>query len=242
MSNKYRSSFEKEARIKKTLKIVGIAFAIAVVLAIAAGIVASNIASRHGPVHYTELRQTLVKDYERDPWDGGDKKGAETKNGEIWAFYEALMCIEDDGTKNGSEGIQYDPYAGDAFCADLSGVEDETLRTSISAFLADYADRKGLEFRTGSLDELRAEGKLDASGTYADGVVFRVTHAEWSEKDEVFSSEIFIHYSDRNGKGATVKSVRKDYFETNRELFFENVQSTVEDGGWVCYIESTMQS
>lgn len=242
MAKKYLSKSQKEARLKKNLKICGIVFLILVVVAVAVGVTVSVIEDRKDKISYELLRETLLSDYEKDPWDGKDPDTAKEKEGELWAIFEGLLRIEDDGMENGSKGVEFDPLSGDTLCFDLSKIENEALKVSLENMLSDYAERKRKTPAFASYDELKAQGKIDTSsgGAYTDGCLCQILNAGWDKENELYRVKIYFYYTSTFGKGADIFVARKDYFEAHKEDYFESWEPVSDDGKWVSYIANTM--
>ena len=213
MAKKYISKQKKEKRVKKALKIGGIVFAVLVVLLIAVGIAAPRISEN-------ALRLGMQLDYMKDPWDGGGRFDFFSKKSDVWLYYEALMCIEDDARKSDSEGVVFSRSVGDVLCADLSNIRDKDLFEAVKKMYEDYAARKDMTFKCASMEELKAAGKIDTSegggSAYVEGCLLQVLENEWDEEHLIFQNQIFFYYSSTVGRGATVavsRSADKEYLE-----------------------------
>ena len=238
MAKKYVSKEEKEKRVKKALKIGGIVFAVLVVLLIAVGIAAPRVSER-------ALRLGMQFDYMKDPWDGGGSLGFLSKKGDVWLYYEALMCIEDDALKSDSRGVVFSSSAGNVLCADLSNIKDKDLFEAVKKMYGDYAARKGMTFKCASMEELKADGKIDAGAgggsAYVEGCLLQILENEWDKEHLIFSNQIFFYYSSTVGRGATVAVSRSADKEILEKTYNGDGKETVSnDGEWAAVIASSM--
>lgn len=237
MAKKYLTQKEKEALFLKRLRILGIVFVVLVVLTVLAGLAAAKIDD-------AALRLQLQLDYWKDPWDGGKKFDFLSKKNEVWAYYEALMCVEDDAVRAGGNGIAFDTSVGRMLCVDTSVIEDEDMRRAVEKMYEDYTERKGLLFRTGSLENLKEEGLIDKSGdSYTEGCLLQILKNDWDEEQKIFTMHMFFYYGSTNGQGATVMVARKkDQKLLKEELLPEQRKRLSDDGEWISVIESTITS
>ena len=250
MAKKHLTKKEKEARTKKFLLILLIVFAAAAVAATVAGIVVSGIVSRREAEErkkaersYTYLRSSMEEACRNDPWDKNDPDGVTKKEGEVWAYFEMLMAIEDDAMHEGSKGIEYGFALGNTLCADLTAVS-EGAKDAVEAMLADYCNLKDLSFRTGTLEDLKREGRIDASSAdlYLDGILLR-PGALKEENSGGYSAFFTFHSSNRNARGAEVFAARKDRFTGSVEdSGFRSTSVLSDDGVWIAFVRSTLVS
>lgn len=242
MAKKRLSKTEKEKRLKRALAIGAAVFLVAALTAIVLGVVLSRRADENEKISYEYLRQTLIEDYLADPWDelsaNEARDAAEKREGALWAVFEALMCVEDDGMRTGSKGIQYE--TGGTLCVDLTAFSDPALRRSVEYFFMDYCQRKDLTFRTGTLEGLKEEGKIDAEGpdVYIDGCLLTVGMP--SRTDDGYAVEFFFYFNSRFGRGATVRAVRTADLPRYIADHGDPASPVSDDGVWSCFIEQTL--
>ena len=251
MPKKYLTQKQKSARIKKILLITLIAVILISALLIVLGAVLGHRADEEKRAQeekekasYEYLRANMEKNYREDPWDGGAVDGVERKEGDLWVAFEALMCIEDDGMRKGSKGVQYDLSAGNVLCVDLMAYPEEELRSAVIKMLKAYCSFKGMTFRTGTLEELKSEGKIDTNGpdVYTEGCLMILGRPAQSKADRSFETRISFYYSNRNGRGAIVKTVPKIDWDQNKKTLYKDAEAVSDDGVWVSYVTQTMIS
>ncbi len=235
---RYRTGKEKEALLKKGLIIFAAVFVGVVVLVTAAGLVWAGISDHL-------LRLQLQYDYFTDPWDGEGRFSFLSKKGEVWLYYEGLMRVEDDAVESGGTGVVYDLSAGKMLCVDTEKIEKEETRKAVEKMYADYAERKGLSFRTGSLEKLKEEGMIDKSvrDTYTEGCLLQLHENQWDSEHKYFSVHMFFYYNNTYGQGATVAVASpKNWKELREELDPGDREGVSDDGEWISVITSTIMS
>ncbi len=237
MPKRYLTKKEKEARLKKGLGVGAIVFVVLTVLTALSGIGLAKLGDM-------ELRLQMQFDYWKDPWDGEGKFDFISKKGDVWAYYEALMCVEDDAIRAGGEGISYDRSVGTVLCVDTSSIENEKVRSAAEKMYEDYAKRKGLRFRTGSLEQLKEEGLIASSGeSYKEGCLLQIFDNGWDREKIFFTVDMFFYYGNTNGQGATVMLTRKENLKAMKEAVQEEqIEKISDDGEWAAVILSTMVS
>ena len=250
MPKKYLTKKERSARTKKVLIIVSCSLIVLAALLIVLGITLGNKADEEKRIReeeekasYEYLRANMEKNYREDPWDGKDAESVSKKEGALWALFEALMCIEDDGMRTGSKGVQYDTSSGNVLCADLSSFKEPALRSAAEKMLSAYSSFKGLTFRTGTLEQLKSEGKIDTAGpdVYTEGCLLRIGAPAYDGEARIWETDVFFYYDNRRGRGATVRSFRtedKDYVVN--EMNYEVKDDRSDDGIWISWIDQTM--
>ena len=246
MAKKYRTKKEKEQRLKKGILIAAIVFGAAVVLTAAAGIIASAVLDSPAYIASKSVRSQMKKAYKNDPWDGAEKNSRFPGNeGDVWVYYEALMCIEDDAVATGGEGIVFSSAAGNTLCVDLSVIEDEELRRAVANMYEDYAEIKGMKFRIGSMEDLKDEGFIDDSeggmNQYTRGCLLQIFENSWDEEHKYFTCNIFFYYNRSYGQGADIVVSKAENREEFEEWFNGSGRETVrQDGDWISVITSTI--
>lgn len=242
MSKRALTQKEKEKRIKKGLLAGAAVVLAAAVVAIVIGVIAAHVQDEKEKVSYEYLRDTLINDYLADPWDGAKDPAAsaEKREGVTWAIFEGLMCVEDDGMKKGSKGIEYSE-SGDVLCVDLTALDEEE-QNAAARFFEDYSRCKFMTFRTGTMNDLKKEGKIDKSRSdaYTEGCLLTVGAPEVS--GEEFSLEYTFYYNGFYVRGATVRGVRSENFADYVLHHGMPQNGYSDDGVWTVFIEQTLVS
>ena len=162
--------------------------------------------------------------------------GAQDKKGAAWMVYEALMAIEDEGTRTGSNGIEYDRSAGNTLCFDLSAFESADL-PSIEKMLKDYCSLKDMKFRTGTMAQLKGEGLILSNGqpdVYSEGCLISFDPFIYDEEERSYATEVFFYYNSRYGRSARLKLVRAEDWSYFKDEYGANTgDAYYEDGAWV---------